>query len=507
MVKKVRPDRNAGTNELDIWIEKVRFLSDSMESTSQPFAAGYPDGRLALCNKAYCDLTGYTKDELLKGVSWSADLTPEEWRDGEARALEVIRKTLKPHRYEKEYNRKDGTRVPIELLVHPAFDSDGRILFYYSFITDISERKKAEEALRDIEARRKVTEAVDRERRRLLDILENLPAMICLLTRDHHVAFANRSFRERFGESRGRRCYEYCFGLTAPCEFCEAFEVFKTGKPHRWEVTGPGGSMIEAYDFPFIDVDGTPMILEMDIDITERKQAEEALSKAKQQAELYLDLMGHDISNMHQIALGYLELAKAMQEDESKRELLDRPIEVLQRSARLIANVRKMQRLNNGVFKFEPVDVASVLQDVQREFGSVPRKNVMLNLNGPVNCTVRGNELLYDVFANLVSNAIKHTRENTVISIQMDTMKDNGRSLCRVAVEDNGPGVADDFKGKIFNRILRGTKDAKGSGIGLYLVKSLVESYSGRIWVEDRVPGDHTKGSKFIVELPVVQAL
>ncbi len=72
-------------------------------------------------------------------------------------------------------------------------------------------------------------------------------------------------------------------------------------------------------------------------------------------------------------------------------------------------------------------------------------------------------------------------------------------------VEDNGPGIPDDFKGQIFHRILRGTTNAKGMGLGLYLVKSLVESYGGHVWVEDRITGDYTKGVRFVVMLPAVE--
>ena len=72
-------------------------------------------------------------------------------------------------------------------------------------------------------------------------------------------------------------------------------------------------------------------------------------------------------------------------------------------------------------------------------------------------------------------------------------------------VEDDGPGIPDDFKGTIFNRMLKGTDKAKGMGLGLYLVKSLVESYGGRVWVEDRVQGDHTKGARFVVMLPAIE--
>jgi signal transduction histidine kinase len=177
---------------------------------------------------------------------------------------------------------------------------------------------------------------------------------------------------------------------------------------------------------------------------------------------------------------------------------------VLQRSARLIQNVKKLQKLRDGLVQIQEVDAGKVLQSVQQEFGSIPQKVVTLNLNGCDRCRVMANELLYDVFANLVSNAIKHTGDQANIAINVSKVTDNSRHYHRVSVEDNGPGIPDEFKGRIFNRMLKGTEKAKGMGLGLYLVKSLVDSYGGQVWVEDRVPGEHTKGAKFVVLLPAL---
>jgi len=84
------------------------------------------------------------------------------------------------------------------------------------------------------------------------------------------------------------------------------------------------------------------------------------------------------------------------------------------------------------------------------------------------------------VFSNLVSNSIKHHIGDAYISISIDATRVNGLSYCRAAVEDNGPVIPDNFKDKVFNRLLRGTTKANGMGLGLYLVKSLVESYLDR---------------------------
>jgi len=124
------------------------------------------------------------------------------------------------------------------------------------------------------------TADVEKERRRLYDVLETLPAMVCLLTSDYHVPFANKAFRAQFGEASGRKCFEYCFGRKEPCEFCESFKVLKSGEPHHWEVNTPDGHVIDAHDFPFTDVDGSPLVLEMDMDITEQRRVEKALQSA-----------------------------------------------------------------------------------------------------------------------------------------------------------------------------------------------------------------------------------
>ncbi|MGA2225254.1 MAG: PAS domain S-box protein [Syntrophobacteraceae bacterium] len=131
--------------------QKNRFLAGILKLSSQPFAVGYPDGRIGLVNSAFEHLTGYTVDEL-QLIDWANALTPPEWRIFEQQRLEELNRTGNPIRYEKEYIRKDGTRVPIELLVQLVTDSDGKPECYYSFLTDITERKQAEKVLRQKEA-------------------------------------------------------------------------------------------------------------------------------------------------------------------------------------------------------------------------------------------------------------------------------------------------------------------------------------------------------------------
>jgi PAS domain S-box-containing protein len=245
------------------------------------------------------------------------------------------------------------------------------------------------------------------------------------------------------------------------------------------------------------------------LDITESKQSEEELKIAKEQAELYLDLMGHDISNMHQIIMGQLELAQELLETDCKldavdKKLIDTSLETLERSAKLIDNVRNLQKLSHGEFKEEVIDLDNLLSDVIKEFDViVPTESIKFAGNGPH--YVKANKLLHDVFTNLVGNAIKHSNKNNVHTvIRLDNDSENGKDYYRVSVEDNGPGITDDMKVRVFHRLQRGKTEARGVGLGLYLVKTLVESFGGFVKVEDRVQGDYTQGAKFLVYLPIM---
>ena len=131
--------------------ERASFFAGALEDSSQPFAAGYPDGRIMNFNKAFSDLTGYDPEEL-RAMAWM-ELTPQEWHEHEAQQLRELDRTGIPRLYQKEYIRKDRSRVPIEIKVHLARGECGKPLYYYAFVADITNRKKAEEALRESEER------------------------------------------------------------------------------------------------------------------------------------------------------------------------------------------------------------------------------------------------------------------------------------------------------------------------------------------------------------------
>ena len=179
----------------------------------------------------------------------------------------------------------------------PQRDAAGRILRWFGTCTDIHDRKQAEQGLKTAQDQLEIRvqertselsqamEAFRTERQRFRDVLDRLPSYVVLLTPDYHVAFANRVFRERFGEANGRRCFEALFGRSEPCEVCETYKVLQTRASHQWEWTGPDGRSYNVFDFPFTDADGSTLILEMGMDETQRKLAEAQLTQYRDHLE------------------------------------------------------------------------------------------------------------------------------------------------------------------------------------------------------------------------------
>jgi PAS domain S-box-containing protein len=143
-------DRNRNEAALRESRSQATFFARILENASQPFTTGFPDGRLGQFNAAYSTLLGYTKEELRSIDSWQ-DLTPPAWREIEAVKLAELHRTGKPIRYEKEYIRKDGTRLSVEAFVHLVRGEAGQPTYYYAFISDLTERKRAESTLRQSE--------------------------------------------------------------------------------------------------------------------------------------------------------------------------------------------------------------------------------------------------------------------------------------------------------------------------------------------------------------------
>ena len=224
----------------------------------------------------------------------------------------------------------------------------------------------------------------------------------------------------------------------------------------------------------------------------------------KRQVELYLDIMGHDINNLNQITLTNLEFIMNMDNlTEQQLEALKDSINAVEGSSNIIRNVRKIQLISEEKPVIMTEDINDLIVSCIREAPKPEGRKVIINYNPRSGLLVYGTALMKEVFCNIINNAIKHSVKDVTIDITVKETIRGGKRFYDVIVADNGPGISDDIKPRIFNRFQSGEARVHGRGLGLFIVHSLVEQSGGNVTVDDRVPGDHAKGAKFIVSLPV----
>jgi PAS domain S-box-containing protein len=461
------------------------------------------EGHVKRINKSATDLLGYTEEELLgKPIDLIAF-------DGVSNRFAQMAYEMLPYsKGEITLLSKSGQPIPAICSVSHFADSNGSVQGMVITAQDISELKRAQQALKtahdelELRVQERTTEleiakeAITAERRKLFDILETMPVMVILLTTDHHVVFANRSFREKFGEKDGKRCFEYCFGLEVPCEFCETYNVLGSNESHHWERVSADGSIIDTYAFPFTDGNGTPLILKIGIDITVQRETEKNLEKtlgdlvrSNADLEQFAYIASHDL----QEPLRSVANAVQMLEKEHKGKLgqdsdllIHFAVEQSKKMQALIQDLLKYSRIQSRGQLFKMVDMQEVLnQSILNLERLIQEKEIRITYAEMP--TVFGDSTqLLQVFQNLIGNAVKFGREE---SSHIHVSAEMRRQEWVFSIKDDGMGIEAEYFDRIFEifQQLNRTDSFTGTGIGLAVVKKIVERHGGRVWVESEV--------------------
>lgn len=222
------------------------------------------------------------------------------------------------------------------------------------------------------------------------------------------------------------------------------------------------------------------------------------LEERNDQLEVLNRIVRHDIRNDMQLVLGMSGVLE-QHVDSDARHYLDSITDSAEHVVELTSSMRNL--------------VDAMIADDESELGSVSLSGVLVPeiedvrgsyddvvINQPMvpDVDVYGDDMLASVFRNLLRNAVDHCDKDTT-KITVEVEHDVSSSVVLVRVKDNGPGIPDGKKGEVFGKDIKGS-DSTGTGVGLYLVNTLVERYGGSVWVADNEP----TGSVFTVELNVV---
>jgi len=235
------------------------------------------------------------------------------------------------------------------------------------------------------------------------------------------------------------------------------------------------------------------------------------LEKAYNRAEFYKDLFSHDIKNILQSIFAGIQTCDLQLTDSNKLGIIKKNLPVIKdqllRGITLVSNIHKFSKLDESEPTLSRIEISNILRRVitNKKNSSIEKKiNIEVDAFSD-RIFILANELIEDVFENLLINAVRYNKNPTVeIIVRISEMERKSRKYSKFEFLDNGYGIDDSRKKEIFQRISIEDKSVHGMGLGLSLVKKIIESYNGDIWVEDRVKGDISKGSNFVLIIPDV---
>jgi len=243
----------------------------------------------------------------------------------------------------------------------------------------------------------------------------------------------------------------------------------------------------------------------------ELKKSENKYHNAYNRVNFLKDLFTHDINNILQVILSGIELSElflANPEDLGElKELMENLEDEIKRGSNLVSNVRKFSQLEENQIPIKKVEILSLLKAIiQRINGATQKRRINVKIDSIIKMiNVQANEFLEDVFENIMINAIRYNENSSVeIIIKISKEQREGINYIKMEFLDNGIGIDDNRKKTIFLRESSKDKSIHGMGLGLSLVKKIVNIFNGKIWVEDKVKGDYSKGSNFILLIPEV---
>lgn len=232
-------------------------------------------------------------------------------------------------------------------------------------------------------------------------------------------------------------------------------------------------------------------------DITDQKEREREIQRQRDNLEILNEVVRHDIRNDLQLVNAYAELLGEYVGEDGQQHL-QKVTTAAQRAVDLTQTARDLSEVMlEGEISNDRIHLGRTLDNQVEEVRSAHPGSAIIVENTLPDVSVTGTEMLDSVFRNLLKNAIQHN-DKDVAEVTVSATVSEDWATVRVA--DNGPGVPDEQKEEIFGKGEKGLQSA-GTGLGLYLVQSLVDGYGGEVWVEDNEP----RGAVFAVKLPVAE--
>jgi PAS domain S-box-containing protein len=470
------------------------------------------------------DLNGrftYVNDALL--ALWQKDLPnavgknffeldyPPELAARLQRQIRQVIDTRRPIRDETPFTGASGERE-YEYIFVPVFGAGGTVEAVAGSTRDMTDRKRAEEALSRVMAES------EKQRRLYEAVLSGTPDFIYVFTLDYRVSFANDALLTMWGtrlsDTIGKTFLELGYEPWHAEMHCrEIDQVVATKRPIRGEVPFNGTHGRRIYDYIFVPVIGADGEVEAVAgttrDVTDRKQMEDALREADRKKDDFIALLGHELRNPLAPIRNGLQVIRMSERRDVRTRSQDMMERQLSHMVRLIDDLLDVSRISRNKMELRRTrlslaDVVESAVETARPLIDSEGHELIVSLPAePIHLNADLTRLA-QVFSNLLTNSAKYTERGGRIWLSAERRA--GEVI--VTVSDTGIGIPVESLGSIFDmfsQVDRTTERSTGGlGIGLALVQGLVEMHGGRVKADSEGQG---RGSRFTVALPILPRL
>src|SRR5262245_14915769 len=494
-----------------------KFFRLMVESVTDHAVIGIGlEGRILSWNAGSEKIFGFAKEEAV-GKHISSLFTPEDRQSGAPkREFENARTRGSAGDFRWQL-RKDGSRFWASGFLNPLKDEDGNLIGYVKVVHDATEKKLSDEAIRENEA----------DFRAIFELAGAGKALADMRT--GRLLRINQKLRDITGCSGDELLAMTIQELTCPEDREQDFAVYQrmlrgSGEyeAERRYVRGDGSVVWVYINVRALrDEGGNPIRATVSvIDITGRKQAEERLKealareqevrgeaeRANRSKDEFIATVSHELRSPLNAILGWTTALRRSRHDE---QILDRGLEVVERSARmqskLIEDLMDTARAVRGKLRLEvrPMDLVEVIEkaiEIVRPAAGAKGVSLDTDLDRNVAQITGDPDRLQQVIWNLLSNAVKFTNDGGRVEVRLERID----PYVHITVSDTGQGIRPEFLPYVFDRYQQagpsGGRRAGGLGLGLSLTRQLVEMHGGSVAAESEGEG---KGATFTVQLPV----
>ncbi len=505
-------ERTAELNKtLESLRESERRFRDLLESvTSYMYTVSLDHGRVvSTTHGAGClAVTGFSAQEFAADPDLWYRMVHAEDRPAVLAAARQVLLSKAAHTFEHRIQHKSGSTRWVQTTLVPRLGPEGLLLSYDGVITDITERKRDEELIRNI--------------------LESVDEGFIIIDRDFRILSANRAYANMTAmppeEVIGRLCYEVSHRASAPCfkagYECAVERVFQTGRAfssihHHMDSKG-GGAYIETKAYPLSrDRSGGVMTaIETLVDITEKQKLEDQLRQS-QKMESIGTLAGgvaHDFNNILTAIIGYGNIAlMRMAKDDPHRSIIEHMLDASERAAQLTKDLLLFSRK-------QPLDRQSIdLNESIRKLGKFLTRVIgeditfKILLSGGAIPVLADDHQIGQVLMNLATNSRDAMPNGGTFTISTEKVhldeEFTSKHLLRkpgayalISVSDTGTGMDEETRPRIFEPFYTTKEVGKGTGLGLSVVYGIIKQHDGHITVYSE-PG---QGTIFRIYLPVI---